>query len=129
MAYPNRLSERMEELRFPSLRSPEEAAFNNGTNGRGDTSYFSAMGQSNDARASLQRRFTTDSSKMSMARPFGSQYGAVNAQTVSHSNSACQFSLQIGSRDSISSAKFHGLDRRAFLSSPSLRLACISSSG
>ena len=74
----------MEELRFPSLRSPEaDNAFTNGnTSGRGDSSYFSNMPSSNDARASLQRRFTTDSSKMSLAKPFGSQYGA-NSQSVS----------------------------------------------
>ncbi|OCT45870.1 putative RNA-binding protein [Cladophialophora carrionii] len=34
---------------------------------------------SNDARGGLQRRFTTDSSKMSVARPFGQQYPSVNS--------------------------------------------------
>ncbi|RMZ79770.1 hypothetical protein DV738_g3205, partial [Chaetothyriales sp. CBS 135597] len=78
----NRLSERMEELRFPSIRSPDLDSFTNGTNpGRAD-SYFSALPPINDPRASLQRRFTTDSSKISMARPFGSQFGAVSAQTI-----------------------------------------------
>lgn len=82
----NRLSERMEELRFPSLRSPEhDSSFGNGAGpGRVDSSYFANMPQSNDARVSLQRRFTTDSSKTSMSRPFSSQYGTVNAQTVCH---------------------------------------------
>ncbi|RMZ83983.1 hypothetical protein DV737_g1341, partial [Chaetothyriales sp. CBS 132003] len=80
MSFSNRLSERMEELRFPNIRSPELDSFSNGsTAGRGD-SYFSALPPTNDPRGSLQRRFTTDSSKISMARPFGSQFGAVSVQ-------------------------------------------------
>ncbi|RMZ91329.1 hypothetical protein DV736_g1417, partial [Chaetothyriales sp. CBS 134916] len=82
MSFSNRLSERMEELRFPNIRSPELDSFSNGsTAGRGE-SYFSALPPTNDGRGSMQRRFTTDSSKISMARPFGSQFGAVSAQTI-----------------------------------------------
>lgn len=84
MAFPNSLSGRMEELRFPSLRSPDSDSFaNNATPTRGDTSYFSTVASSNDSRGSLQRRFTTDSSKMSQAKPFGAQYGGMSAQSVS----------------------------------------------
>lgn len=83
MAFQNSLNGRMEELRFPSLRSPNTDTFTNGaTPGRVDSSYFSTMPISNDARTSLQRRFTTDSSKMSQAKPFGAQFAAMNSQSV-----------------------------------------------
>lgn len=65
----------MEELRFPSLRSPDHDTFptTGPQRSRPESGFFSSNG--NDARASLQRRFTTDASKMSLARPFGNQYG------------------------------------------------------
>ncbi|KIW57986.1 hypothetical protein PV05_02539 [Exophiala xenobiotica] len=77
MAFPNTLSGRMEELRFPNLRSPDaDSAFSpNGSSTREQSPFFpNVHTSSNDARASLQRRFTTDSSKMPAARPFGQQY-------------------------------------------------------
>jgi hypothetical protein len=76
----------MEELRFPNLRSPEtDSPYNsNGTSNREQNTYFSNLHSSNDARTSLQRRFTTDSSKMSGARPFGQQYPPVNSTAVRH---------------------------------------------
>ena len=82
MAYQNSLSGRMEELRFPAVRSPgDESAFPNGNGaGRGDNAYFTAPA---DSRSNLQRRFTADSSKMSMNRPFGgAAYPPVNTQQV-----------------------------------------------
>lgn len=84
MAFHNSLTGRLEELRYPSLRSPEaDSAFTNGVaTSRPESSYFSTMSSSNDARGNLQRRFTTDSSKMSLAKPFGAQYGVVNSQSV-----------------------------------------------
>jgi hypothetical protein len=85
MAFQNSITDRLEELRFPSLRSPDsETSFANGTTaGRGDNSYFSTISSSNDARGGLQRRFTTDSSKMSLSKPFGAQYPNMNSQPVS----------------------------------------------
>lgn len=73
MAFQNSLSGRMEELRFPSLRSPEHDSFpsNGPPSSRGDGSFFPSG--NNDNRSSLQRRFTTDASKMSLSRPFGAQ--------------------------------------------------------
>jgi hypothetical protein len=85
MAFANRLSERMEELRFPSVRSPnEEASYNTYTSPqRADSSFFSTFQQpSADSRGSLQRRFTTDSSKVSSA--FGQGYNSLNTSSVCH---------------------------------------------
>ncbi|KAJ9617021.1 hypothetical protein H2200_000742 [Cladophialophora chaetospira] len=82
MAFSNTLSGRMEELRFPNLRSTDtESPYNsNGSSAREQSPYFSNMhASSNDARVSLQRRFTTDSSKTAAARPFGQQYPSVNS--------------------------------------------------
>ena len=83
MAYHNSLSGRMEELRFPAVRSPgDESAFSNGNGaGRGDNPYFTSPA---DSRSNLQRRFTADSSKMSMNRSSfgGAAYPSVNAQQV-----------------------------------------------
>ena len=83
MAFQNSLSGRMEELRFPALRSPEHDTFppNGPATARPESGFFGAQG-SGDARISLQRRFTTDASKMSLARPFGgAQFGGM-PQTV-----------------------------------------------
>lgn len=79
----------MEELRgFPALRSPEQDTFpsTGPATARPESGYF---GQgSGDARASLQRRFTTDASKMS-PRPFGGQqFGGGMPQPVSCSSSS-----------------------------------------
>ncbi|KAJ4557958.1 hypothetical protein HRR78_001633 [Exophiala dermatitidis] len=80
MAYSNTLSGRLEELRFPSLRSPdiEGPLSPNGSSIREQKPFFSNIHTSSgDARASLQRRFTTDSSKMPVGRPYGQQYAAI----------------------------------------------------
>ncbi|KAK4936771.1 hypothetical protein LTR10_022428 [Elasticomyces elasticus] len=80
MAFSNTLSGRLEELRYPNLRSPDtDGPFSpNGSSTREQSPFFSNMHTpSNDARASLQRRFTTDSSKMPMARPYGQPYTSV----------------------------------------------------
>ena len=79
MAFANRLSERMEELRFPSVRSPnDETPYNTfASPPRADSSFFSTFQQpSVDSRGSLQRRFTTDSGKGSTA--FGQGYNPGN---------------------------------------------------
>ncbi|KAJ5648548.1 Armadillo-like helical [Penicillium lividum] len=64
MAFKNGLSERLDELRFPSPRSPpSESAYNPLSPGNSNFSGFSRP--TSDVRANLQRRFTTDSSKLS----------------------------------------------------------------
>lgn len=68
MAFKNGLSERLDELRFPSPRSPpSEFAFPGYSSlSPGHSNFVSAFPRpSGDIRANLQRRFTTDSSKFS----------------------------------------------------------------
>ena len=83
MAYSNGLTGRMEELRFPVLRSPEvESPYTNGSAGSRDSNpFFTMQNAANDARGSLQRRFTADSGKAAGARPF-SQYTQTNSAAV-----------------------------------------------
>ncbi|KAJ5925597.1 hypothetical protein N7454_008236 [Penicillium verhagenii] len=65
MAFKNGLSERLDELRFPSPRSPpSDSAYN--PLSPGSSNFGSGFSRPNsDVRANLQRRFTTDSSKLS----------------------------------------------------------------
>ncbi|KAL4915774.1 hypothetical protein BDW62DRAFT_212470 [Aspergillus aurantiobrunneus] len=68
MAFKNGLSERLDELRFPSPRSPpSETPFPGYSSlSPGTSSFVSAFPRpSGDVRANLQRRFTTDASKLS----------------------------------------------------------------
>ncbi|KAB8212453.1 hypothetical protein BDV34DRAFT_208221 [Aspergillus parasiticus] len=68
MAFKNGLSERLDELRFPSPRSPTSESPFPGYNSisPGHSNLASAFSRpSGDVRANLQRRFTTDSSKLS----------------------------------------------------------------
>ncbi|KAJ5623963.1 ARM repeat-containing protein [Penicillium lagena] len=68
MAFKNGLSERLDELRFPSPRSPpSESTFPGYTSlSPGHSNIVSPFSRpSGDVRANLQRRFTTDSSKFS----------------------------------------------------------------
>ncbi|PYH99964.1 hypothetical protein BO71DRAFT_312972 [Aspergillus ellipticus CBS 707.79] len=68
MAFKNGLSERLDELRFPSPRSPpSESPFPGYSSlSPGHSNFVSAFSRpSGDVRANLQRRFTTDSSKLS----------------------------------------------------------------
>ena len=69
MAFKNGLNERLDELRFPSPRSPtSESPFPGYTSlSPGQPNLASAFSSrpSGDVRANLQRRFTTDSSKLS----------------------------------------------------------------
>lgn len=68
MAFKNGLSERLDELRFPSPRSPpSESPFPGYSSiSPGHANFVSAFSRpSGDVRANLQRRFTTDSSKLS----------------------------------------------------------------
>lgn len=67
MAFKNGLSERLDELRFPSPRSPpSESVFPGYTSlSPGHSNFGSGFSRpSGDVRANLQRRFTTDSSKL-----------------------------------------------------------------
>lgn len=68
MAFKNGLSERLDELRFPSPRSPpSESQFPGYSSlSPGHSNFVSAFPRpTGDVRANLQRRFTTDSSKLS----------------------------------------------------------------
>jgi hypothetical protein len=69
MAFKHGLSERLDELRFPSPRSPpSESAFPGYTSlSPGHSNFGSGFSSrpTGDVRANLQRRFTTDSSKFS----------------------------------------------------------------
>ncbi|RDW70768.1 putative RNA-binding protein [Aspergillus mulundensis] len=69
MAFKNGLSERLDELRFPSPRSPpsSEAPFPGYSSlSPSHSSFVSAFPRpSSDVRSNLQRRFTTDASKLS----------------------------------------------------------------
>ncbi|GKZ35980.1 hypothetical protein AbraIFM66950_006853 [Aspergillus brasiliensis] len=67
MAFKNGLSERLDELRFPSPRSPPSESPFPGYNSLspGHSNFVSAFSRpSGDVRGNLQRRFTTDSSKL-----------------------------------------------------------------
>ncbi|KKK24846.1 RNA-binding protein [Aspergillus ochraceoroseus] len=68
MAFKNGLSERLDELRFPSPRSPPSETPFPGYNplSPGHSTFVSAFSRpSGDVRGNLQRRFTTDASKLS----------------------------------------------------------------
>ena len=69
MAFKNGLSERLDELRFPSPRSPpsSEIPFPGYSSlSPGHSNFVSAFPRaSGDVRSNLQRRFTTDASKLS----------------------------------------------------------------
>ncbi len=93
MAFSGGLNERMGELRFPNVRSPnEESPYSGYTSPpRGQNSFFSSFQQSsNDARSSLQRRFTTDSSRGSVSA-FGSQYSQIKPEYTAAVSTDLQF--------------------------------------
>jgi len=81
MAFSNALNGRMEELRFPNMRPTDNDSLFSATlaNKRDSNPFYSSMGPSApDVRGSLQRRFTTDSSKLSLGRAsFGQQYSSL----------------------------------------------------
>ena len=88
MAFSHGLNERMEELRFPNPRSPNEefpyAGYASPPRAIYGNSLFSSFqSPPNDARSQLHRRFTTDSSKTSVSgfstqfAPMRSEYSAV----------------------------------------------------
>jgi len=82
----------MEELRYGGLRSPGiDAPFtNNAASNRDSNPFFTSIQPTNDSRGNLQRRFTTDSSKMALGRPFGQQqYTSLDATAV------CDFHCQL----------------------------------
>lgn len=75
MAFKNGLSERLDELRFTSPRSPQsESPFSGyGSLSPGQSSFMAFQRPSQDVRANLQRRFTTDASKLSSWSYFNQQ--------------------------------------------------------
>lgn len=94
MAYNNALTTRLDELRSrnPSTTTTtSESSSGYTTPSRYSGSFMTSHSQSvNDTRASLQRRFTTDLSKMPNLTPIGQQPAQVQEQTevpntVSHS--------------------------------------------
>ncbi|KAI9872792.1 MAG: hypothetical protein M1830_001186 [Pleopsidium flavum] len=79
MAYNNGFGDRMDDLRFRNPQSPRDESYS-GYNSprRVNGGYMATHSQSsNDTRANLQRRFTTDSSKMPTLTPIGQQPGQV----------------------------------------------------
>ncbi len=97
MAFKNGLGDRFDELRFPALRSPPDETPYSGyiSPPRGQPSYMSALRQPvNDARASLQRRFTEGSGKMTTLTPIGQPVSdAIDLSTL-----VCTISSQLSSR-------------------------------
>ncbi|KAI9815703.1 MAG: hypothetical protein M1827_002099 [Pycnora praestabilis] len=80
MAFTNGLGDRIEDMRFRNPQSPRyEAPFPGYTSPlRGNVHQLSNQNQSaNDARASLQRRFTTDATVLPTMTPIGQQRGQV----------------------------------------------------
>lgn len=75
MGFKNGLSERLEELRFSSPRSPPSdspfSSYPSPTRVQ-TASYISTFQPPSDVRANLQRRFTTDASKLSSWPAFNS---------------------------------------------------------
>ncbi|KAJ5867067.1 hypothetical protein N7534_001620 [Penicillium rubens] len=83
MAFKHGLSERLDELRFPSPRSPpSESAFPGYTSlSPGHSNFGSGFSSrpAGDVRANLQRRFTTDSSKFSSWNYLNPSSGSVSS--------------------------------------------------
>ena len=75
MAFNNALTSRLDELRSPNApATPSENTNGFTTPSRYSGSFMATHSQPmNDSRASLQRRFTTDLSKMSNLTPIGQQ--------------------------------------------------------
>lgn len=72
----------MEELRFPNIRSSENDGFNSSMSSKRESNpFYSAVSPTvSDVRGSLQRRFTTDSSKLGVHRTsFGQHYPPMSA--------------------------------------------------
>ena len=95
MAFVNGLSERMDELRFGDQRlSHDDSSYAGFTTTSRPSGAFYPMSQPpNDMRGGLQRRFTTDASKMPAASSFGQQYTSTNPGTVSQCRSAVSVDL------------------------------------
>lgn len=107
MAFSNALNGRMEELRFPNMNmrsSENDSPFAaNMASKRDSNPFYSSLGPSApDVRGSLQRRFTTDSSKLNLGRnSFGQQYTSMH-------NSTVRGTLDHLPRDVVSSSSFAG---------------------
>ena len=105
MAFKSGLSERLDELRFPSPRSPpSESPYTGYTTmaPAGHPNMASAFSRpSGDVRANLHRRFTTDSSKLSSWNYFSQSGNAAHmtdpqelVSSVSRLFLHCVFALQ-----------------------------------
>lgn len=88
MAFSNALNGRMEELRFPNVNmrpSENDGVFSATISNKRDSNpFYPTVGPSApDVRGSLQRRFTTDSSKLSLGRSsFSQHYSSLNSSSV-----------------------------------------------
>lgn len=94
MAYNNGFGDRIDDIRYRHPQSPRDESYS-GYNSprRVNGSYMTTHSQSsNDTRASLQRRFTTDSSKMPTLTPIGQQPGQVG-EPMDLSSTVCHTTL------------------------------------
>lgn len=99
MAYNNAITSRLDELRsrnLPPTTTASESSSGYTTPSRYSGSFMPSHSQSvNDARASLQRRFTTDLSKMPNLTPIGQQPAQIQ-EAVDLPNTVSQIHLQGG---------------------------------
>lgn len=97
MAFKNGLSERLDELRFTSPRSPQsESPFSGyGSLSPGQSSFMAFQRPSQDVRANLQRRFTTDASKLSSWSYFNQQQQPQLPESIDLLSSVSLSSLQL----------------------------------
>lgn len=100
MAFNNGFGDRIDDIRFRHPQSPRDESYS-GYNSprRVNGGYMTTHSQSssNDTRASLQRRFTTDSSILPTLTPIGQQPGQVGeamdlSSTVSYTPPAVLYS-------------------------------------
>lgn len=99
MAYNNGFGDRMDDLRFRNPTSPREESYS-GFNPprRANGNFMSTHSQAtHEARASLQRRFTTDSGKMPTLTPIGQQPGQVLEPMDLSSTVSCKLSGPLSS--------------------------------
>lgn len=102
MAFKNGLSERLDELRFPSPRSPpSDSPFSGyGAMSPGHASLIAAAlsRPPSDVRGNLQRRFTTDSSKLTSWSPLKSGGGQLVPDAMDLLSSVMHPRAPLGSR-------------------------------
>lgn len=98
MAYNNPITSRLDELRsrnLPSSTAGSESSSGYATPSRYSGSFMPSHSQSvNDTRASLQRRFTTDLSKMPNLTPIGQQPAQIQ-EAVDVPNTVSRFTFMV----------------------------------